>query len=146
MKKLTDLSEIKALFAQVPEEAIAFLKGASASTENGRYEFGEACYINVMSYMSKPEDGLMEAHNAYVDVQYVIDGEEKLLYTPREPLEPETPYNADKDCAMYYYDTAEQVICKTGDAVVFYPADGHLPCRAVGAPAFVKKAVMKVKL
>ncbi len=146
MKKLTNLNELQAVFAQVPDEAIAFLKSADGSTEDGRREFGENCYINVMSYMSKTEAKLMEAHDVYADVQYIIAGEEKMLYTPRAPLTVEIPYNPDKDCAKYTYTTADEVICRAGEAVIFYPEDGHLPNLAVGESAFVKKAVVKVKL
>ncbi len=145
MKKLDNLQEVKNYF-DVPDEAIAFLEAANEQTACGRYEFGPDCYINVMMCDTTNDPGYMEAHKIYVDLQYLITGEERILYTDTTSLKAETPYDAEKDYGMYYYDTADTVIYRAGEGVLLYPVvDGHLPCRAVTAPMQLKKAVMKIR-
>ena len=52
MIKITDYRDLKKYFT-VPDEALAFLATVTEDTENGRYHFGEDCFINVMNYIIK---------------------------------------------------------------------------------------------
>lgn len=145
MIKITNLNDLKKYFA-LPDAAVEFLKNATTDTENGKHPFNDDCYINVMSPTTVADDNaLMEAHREFVDVQFIIEGEERMLYTDIDATKVETPYNAAKDALFCSFEKADAVCVAKGEAVVFYPQDAHLPCRAVNEPMTIKKAVMKVR-
>ena len=145
MIKLNKLAELTKYF-DIPETAMEFLANANASTECGKYEFSTDCFINVLTCDTKEDcTGLMEAHVVFVDVQYMLDGEEKILYTPKEGLKLEKDYDEKKDRSFYSFENADEVTYATGEGVVLYPAEAHLPGRAVGEPMTIKKAVLKIK-
>ena len=146
MIKITSIDEIKKYF-NVPEEAIDFIKGATVDTENKRYEFGEKCFINVQNVSTACETPLMEAHEIFVDVQYLISGEERIYYVPKAGLNIQTPYSEKGDGALYDFDEKSESVCyKSGEAIILYPEDAHLPNRAVNEPMPIKKAVVKVAM
>ncbi len=145
MLKITNVDELKNHF-DLPDDAVEFLKNATTDTANGRYNFSPDCFINVMNCDTKEDlSANMEAHDNFVDVQFVIEGEEKILYTNREGLTVATPYNPVKDVIFFEGTPGEAVCTKAGEAAVLYPAEAHLPGRAVNAPMTIKKAVMKVR-
>ena len=146
MIKITNIEEIKKYF-NVPDEAVEFIKGATVDTENKRYEFSEKCFVNVQNVDTAVETPLMEAHEKFVDVQYLISGEEKIFYIAKEGLTVQTPYSEKGDMAFYDFDERSESVCyKSGEAVILYPEEAHLPNRAVGEPMPIKKAVIKVSM
>ncbi|MBE8359523.1 YhcH/YjgK/YiaL family protein, partial [Leptospira interrogans] len=57
----------------------------------------------------------------------------------------DTVWLADKDIAFLPAGTDEKhVVLQTGDFVVFFPGEVHKPLCAVGEPANVRKAVVKI--
>jgi YhcH/YjgK/YiaL family protein len=99
----------------------------------------------VQEVETKRETPLMEAHELFVDVQYLILGEEKIFYTPKEGLGVQRPYSESGDAALYDFDEkSESVSYKSGEAIVLYPPEAHLPNRAVGEPMKIKKAIIKI--
>ena len=145
MKKIHFIEQVRELF-NVPDEAVDFLKATTVNTPNGRYEFGDGCYVNVMnSEMKMPTDAsLMEAHDKYIDVQVLIDGEEKILYADKDGLLLAKAYDPQKDIAFYRFEEAAEVCYQAGEAVVLDTAEAHLPGCCVTQPITVKKAVMKI--
>ena len=145
MKKLHSIKQVKDFFS-VPNEAVDFLENATEQTPNGRYDFGDDCYVNVMHAETKmPTDAsLMEAHEKYIDVQVLINGEEKILYADKTGLPLAVDYDAQKEAAFYGFNEADAVIYHTGEAVILDTAEAHLPCCCVNEPQSVKKAVMKI--
>ncbi len=143
MIKIQSYSELTKYF-RIPAEAIAFLESATPDTENGKYSFGEDCFINVMDAQTKSESGDMEAHEVYVDVQCLLSGEEKIFYTDKAPLTM-TLDTEGKDLKLYAWSTAESVTYKAGEGIILIPSEAHLPNRAVGEPMAIKKAVVKIK-
>ncbi len=145
MIKINSYKELPKYF-DVPAEALDFLATANADTECGKYLFNEDCFINVITCDTKEDaTGLMEAHVLFVDVQYLLDGEEKILYTPKEGLKLEKEYDDKKDRSFYSFDNADIVTYKTGEGVILYPAEAHLPGCAVDKSMTAKKAVIKIR-
>ncbi len=130
----------------IPQEALAFVLKMGEDTPDGRYDFGEGCYVNVMRCDTVTELAPMEAHEVYIDVQMVLAGEEKIYVTDKASLTVVTPYDAEKDIAFYAWETAEAVTYRSGEAVVLFPEEAHLPCRAVSEPMTIKKAVLKLRV
>ena len=145
MIKINNYNELSKYF-DVPQEALDFLANANADTECGKYVFNDDCFINVLTCDTKENcTGLMEAHIVFVDVQYLIDGEEKILYTPVDGLNLEKEYDEKKDRSFYSFENADVVTYKTGEAVILYPADAHLPGCATDKSKTIKKAVVKIR-
>lgn len=144
MIKIQDLKDITS-YLKIPPDALDFILGMTADTSDGRYEFGTDCFVNVMHCDTKTEIAPMEAHEKYIDVQMVIAGEEKICVAEKASLKIVTPYDEAKDIAFYAWDNAQDVIYRSGEGVILYPAEAHLPGRAVGEPMTIKKAVLKIK-
>ena len=87
-----------------------------------------------------------ETPNArYLDIQIVLKGQEGMTFSTQPAGTPDTDWLADKDIAFLPEGVDEKtVILNEGDFVVFYPGEVHKPLCAVGAPAQVRKAVVKM--
>ncbi|EAB7041829.1 YhcH/YjgK/YiaL family protein, partial [Salmonella enterica subsp. enterica] len=86
-----------------------------------------------------------EYHARYLDIQIVLKGQEGMTFSTQPASVPETDWLADKDIAFIGQGIDEKtVILNEGDFVVFYPGEVHKPLCAVGAPAQVRKAVVKL--
>ena len=144
MIKIYDLKDLTN-HLPIPQDALDFVLRLTADTPNGRYDFSADCYVNVMECDTSADLSLMEAHEKFIDVQMVLAGEEKIYVTAKAPLTVTEPYNVEKDIAFYAWENAEAVTYAAGEAVVLYPEEAHLPCRAAGEPMTIKKAVLKLR-
>ncbi len=115
--------------------------------EDGRYSInGEDIYINIQTYKTK-ENADFEAHRNYVDIQYVISGEEKIGVTDYANCSTTIEYNNDKDIE-FLNGVGEYYELKTGDFMILYPTDAHKPSISIDTnnPETVRKAVVKVHI
>ena len=116
----------------------------------GKYEIdGSDLFISVQEYNTKLEENArFEAHRKYIDIQYIVSGEEVVEVTDISKTSIETEYNEAKD--MEFYTTNGRVwkgSLTTGEYGIFFPNDVHRPALAVdGQPAPVKKILVKIKL
>ena len=86
-----------------------------------------------------------EAHRQYIDVQYVVSGQELVRCKPLEQVVETIPYDPAKDAARYADCPGIDTVIGHGYFLVVWPDDAHEPCLAASAhPASVKKVVMKV--
>ena len=146
MIKISGFEKLNDYF-NVPKEAFDFLKSIDMDTECKRYDFSDDCYINVQSVETKSETPLMEAHEKFVDIQCLIDGEEKIYYCKKEGLPILKEYNVGGDAALYKFAEESEAVCyKTGEAVILYPCEAHLPNRTVNGSVQIKKAILKIAL
>jgi YhcH/YjgK/YiaL family protein len=148
---ITDLIENAALYKKVSDrisKGLEYLKNTDLEKlENGKYEIdGSDVYASVMSYQTKKfEDGKYEAHNKYIDIQYIVSGTEKLYYAPLKDAKVTTAYNEEKD--IYFLQAnGDHVTAVAGSFIIFYPTEAHMPCIAVGDQSQVKKVVVKVRV
>lgn len=114
----------------------------------GKYEIdGDRVFAIVQEYETKPEDqGRWEAHYKYTDIQYIVQGEEKMGYVNIATgiKNEDTPAQD-----IYFIDVDEKgkfVHLNEKEFVVFTPQDAHMPSLCVENPAMVKKVVVKVAL
>ena len=110
----------------------------------GRYEVdGENLYAMVQQYNTKPKEaGVWEAHRRYIDLQYVIQGAEKIGYANLSRLT-QGEYDANRDF-LPLYGEGEFLTLKNGDFVILMPEDAHMPGIAIDALLPVKKIVIKI--
>ena len=116
-------------------------------TPVGSYPICDGEAANVQEYDTFPaSEGSFETHDAYFDIQYVISGKEQFGYCKREGLvlKQDVPENDVK----FYEEPAlsGSVLLLPGDLIVVAPEDAHKPRCAAGAPEFVRKVVVKVKV
>jgi YhcH/YjgK/YiaL family protein len=111
----------------------------------GRYPIdGDRLFAIVETYETKPHDqGRWEAHQRYIDIQYVIAGSEKMGYAQVGDLELTHAYDPEKDIAWFAGD-GSMVTVTAGSFVVFFPEDAHMPGLADEEPATVRKVVVKI--
>ena len=81
----------------------------------------------------------------YLDIQIVLKGQEGMTFSTLPHGTPDTDWLADKDIAFLPEGEQEKtVVLSEGDFVVFWPGEVHKPLCAVGAPAKVRKVVVKM--
>lgn len=133
------------------KKAFDFIKTAVAENKPvGKYEIdGDELYASVQSYDSKlAKDAKFEGHKCYIDIQYIVKGQEQMQVADVSKMQANTEYNEVKDCTFYENsDAASTLIVGEGDYAVFFPHDIHRPGMSVNEnPAPVEKIVVKVKI
>lgn len=115
----------------------------------GRYEIdGDRCYATVSRYMTKAAaECYPEAHRRYVDIQYIVEGEEYIDVCPLNPeLVVREPYDAARDIEFFENLVPESSVpLQAGDFAVLLPRDVHRPGVAMAAPRPVVKVVIKLE-
>jgi len=111
---------------------------------DGKYEIdGNAIYAAVQSYSTKRiEQGKWEAHKRYIDIQYIIEGKEMIGYNHLNRLTLKE-YDPDRDVSFLSGD-GNYLPLASGEFMLLYPEDAHMPCIAIDAPSVVKKVVVKI--
>lgn len=106
---------------------------------------GDRLIANVARYQTKlPEAAVWESHRKYIDVQYVVAGQERFGYVDLASAPAVVKdYNAEKDVLFYAPGTVTLPLA-AGYFAIFYPDDVHAPGLADGAPGEVIKVVLKV--
>lgn len=111
---------------------------------------GDKLYMNVVAYETKPlgEASLMEAHQKYIDVMVMVEGEETIYVKTTDELTNITmPYDDAKEALLATVDADVTPIRLTaGHFAVLFPQDAHCPSCCVDAPANVKKIICKVAI
>ena len=86
-----------------------------------------------------------EFHAKYLDIQIILRGQEGMTFSTQPAGKPDTDWLVDKDIAFLPEGVQEKtLVLSEGDFVVFYPGEVHKPLCAVGQPAKVRKAVVKM--
>ena len=111
----------------------------------GRYEIdSDAVWANVQEYETK-DDANFEAHRKYIDIQYMIKGEELVGVIDLVNCKTCIEYDNEKDLEFFETKAKFQYQeLREGDFLIFYPHDAHKPSIAFGAKSMVKKVVVKV--
>lgn len=117
-----------------------------SSLADGRHEIdGDRLFFSLQSYDSKASNDTPEAHRNYIDIQFLIQGQEKIGVAPLEEMTEEVEANPDGD--IWFYHGKMDYITLTNDRfAVFFPGDAHAPCIAVQDPVPCRKCVVKVRV
>jgi YhcH/YjgK/YiaL family protein len=120
-----------------------------AQKPDGKYQAeGDEIYYIVQRYKTKPvEEGKLEAHRKYIDIQFVASGQECFGYAPLKGLREKVAYDDEKDVAFFEVpQNISMTKLSAGMFAVFFPEDVHMPCLRVAGPEAVVKIVVKVKV
>ncbi len=127
------------------EAALCFLRETDlGALPAGPQELdGTRLTINVIQAPCRPQEEVkLEAHRKYIDVQYVVAGEERFSWRPTsECVSPEAAFDEEKDFVLFA-DEPHAWFPLTADMfVVFFPEDAHGPMCGAGE---MHKVVVKV--
>jgi biofilm protein TabA len=125
--------------------AFAFAQATDFSAlDTGTYVVGgDDVRALVQRYATKaPHEGRWEAHRRHIDLQMVVDGQERIGFAPLHRLGAE-PYDAELDL-LWLTGSGDQLLLQPGEFVLLWPEDGHMPGLMVDAPAPVTKVVFKI--
>ena len=129
------------------DKAFAFLKNADfANMTLGRVELGNGMFATVSEYPTKDrETTLFEAHQKYIDIQYVASGNELIDVAPLKNMTVTKPYNSENDIAFGAVTEFSEMKASAGRFFIFFPADAHRPGLKDGNDnTLVRKVVVKV--
>ena len=116
----------------------------------GRVELdGDNLFLLLNTYEThSPEGALCEAHQKYIDVMYMVEGEEIIYVKPTDRLCAVTQaYNPEIDALLAQTDSdATPVRLTAGSFIVLFPQDAHSPACYGKEPQKVKKIIGKVKI
>ena len=131
------------------EGAFEFLsQKALADVPVGKHAIdGEQVYALVQKLPSRaPETAQFESHRKYIDVHYLVSGQEITGFAPAESLKLAVPYDESKDVMLYVVPSEyTKIEMKPGHFAIYHPGQAHLPnCHFQGSHD-LHKVVVKVQ-
>lgn len=129
------------------EQVFSFLRELKEDAVEGTTVLKEDnVWANVIevNYIPKSKK-IFEAHRRFLDIHYILSGEEKFGYSNIDRLKTKEPYNAVDDYELLEGET--NAIClKKGDFMVTYPEDAHIPDFEKTNDDRLVRVVVKVKI
>ncbi len=112
----------------------------------GRYEIqGNDVYALFQEYTTRTRDqARWEAHRDFVDLHFVVQGEETMGFANITDLSSLGDYDAAKDAEHFEGDGIFFTV-PAGYFVIFGTEDAHMPCLEAGRPGTVRKVVLKIR-
>jgi YhcH/YjgK/YiaL family protein len=148
---VSDLDHIDHQIDSTPglRKAFAFLRSDSLrGLPDGRVEIdGDRVFALVQRYHTMTIDApKFEFHRKYIDVQFIVSGEEIIGWAPLDGITITEAYDADRDICIGTSAKGSwtRAYLEAGQLVVLWPEDGHAPKLAGCAPSSVMKIVVKV--
>lgn len=142
--KLKHYKEYDRLSSSI-KKGLEFLEKADfENLQDGRHELSDTDYVNIQTYTTKA-DADFEAHREYIDIQYIISGQEQIGVTKYENCTTTVQYNMVKDIEFLSGEGIYFPI-KEGEFMILYPEDAHKPSISIDTPTEVRKAVVKIKI
>ena len=127
-------------------KGIEFVLSFKPEMADGRYEIdGKNVYAMVTTGETKlPSEPIYEAHRKYIDLQYVVSGEEEIGYIAVADCEIEKPYDEEGDYLMVR-GAGSEVKVSAGHFYIAYPCDGHAPMLSRN-PGVIRKVIVKIAI
>lgn len=126
-------------------DAFQFLRRAGLDTlAPGRYPLqGDELFAIVSRVPARRrEEAKLECHRRYIDVQFVIAGNDEMGWKPAAAChQPQAPFDQGKDIQFFNDAPDAWVAVPAGSFSLFFPEDAHAPLAGEG---MIHKVVMKV--
>jgi YhcH/YjgK/YiaL family protein len=131
-------------------ESLNWIKDNSKIKQEGIYTLAEeGWYVNVHAYETKPEVNCQwENHSKTIDIQYIIEGAEKIRWCSTYELGKIIAYHENTDTQRFELNNthANSFILTENMFAIFFPGDAHCPQIAASEPSWLKKLVVKIPL
>ena len=88
---------------------------------------------------------LFEAHREFIDIHYVLSGEEEFGYSNIDYLTSVQTYDSDSDCEMLE-GGINKIVLKQGDFVITFPEDAHIPYLRMDDKSKLVHVVAKIRV
>lgn len=112
----------------------------------GKHEVREDFFYSVQEYETKmTEQCKLESHRKFVDIQIMIDGEERMDIADISRLTIDEAYSEEKD--VMFWEIPSRMVTTTlrkGDCIILYPENAHRGAANFNQSVHVKKIVGKV--
>lgn len=147
---ITDYADKLRLYENLQEYAdmiLAFIeKQEKENLPAGRYDLEKGVFASVQSYTTRVLEGAqMESHKKYCDLQYFIEGKEKIYWASLRKLTVENDMTLENDAILYVSGPWQgYTVFEPGMFGFYAPEDGHMPGIAADEPSAVKKIVFKI--
>ena len=126
------------------KKAIEYIKNTNFNNmPDGKINLDNGIWANLQTYYTK-EDALFEAHRKYIDIQFMLSGQEKISVCEYSACKSSIPYDEDKDIEFLTTETFDDIEMHTGDFLILYPNDAHKPSINFNGQHHVRKLVVKV--
>ena len=136
--------------AQLKQVIQHVMANFNADSALGKFDVdGENQFVMIFNDSTSPaEERRQELHGKYLDIQIVLAGQEKMVFSNLAAPQGRAEWLEGKDIAFLPLEQQgleeKSFIMNAGDVVVFYPGELHKPMCTVGENAPVKKAVVKI--
>lgn len=131
-------------------KAFDFMRRADLDTlPVGRYPIdGSDVYAMVQAGDLKESAQVSwEAHRRYVDIQFPLDGMERIdvRFTNSDEVGPH--YSAERDIAFLEEKPGTRIVVRPGEWLMLFPEDAHRPCVVADEEkTSIRKVVVKVRV
>jgi len=139
----SSIEEIK----QMSEVAYNFLRDFNPiKYADGRYELEDGVYVNIETYETQERrERRFEVHEKYIDVQYLVEGEELIAIAKVDELTILDAYDPQRDIAFYQTSVhGRDYYVGKGRFLVIETGVAHMPCVCVNGKQTVRKVVVKI--
>ena len=129
------------------KQVFEFINSNDLSTiELGKHVIdGDNVFVVVMEYETQDiSECKSETHKKYIDIQYMIDGEEQIGVKTLHNETPTTPYNEEGDFMFYTIENLPKIQLKQKHFAIFFPDDIHQTMIKIESPKKIRKAVFKI--
>ena len=127
------------------KQAFDFLRTTDLNAlEPGRYPLaGDALFALVQNYHTKPtSEGFWEAHRRYIDLQFILQGTERIGYAPLHRMELES-HDEPRDLSVLKGE-GDFLTLTDGCFMLLWPEDAHMPGLQGDQSGPVRKIVFKI--
>lgn len=114
----------------------------ASSLPVGTYPLGAGISANVSEY-APGDGGKFEAHKKYIDLQYIVTGNEIIEVLPLTDVRESTGYEPDIEFFAAQTSTSNVLVMNAGTFAIFAPQDAHRPCIKHTAET-IRKIVFKI--
>jgi len=128
--------------------AFDFIRATDFSkTPAGKHELdGERMYYLMNVYETAQEDTLKyEAHKKYIDIQFVVQGEEYFGWNSLNKMQVNEVYQEEKEVA-FFEGSGFKIPAQNNHFYILFPNDVHKPNVVMNTPIPMRKVVIKVRL
>lgn len=129
------------------DKAIAYLENLKDTKSLKAHDKidGERVYYNFGPQTTRKEtEAKYEAHRKYIDIHICLKGQERILIAPVEKLLCTEEYNPEQDVQWFEGAGKWDITLETGDFLICFPEDAHMPLLDNGKKTEVDKMIVKV--
>lgn len=121
-------------------------KHISAEFQSGKFDIDGDDFFGIgLSYDTKVLDEcLWEAHERYIDIHVILEGEERIQVADRANTTVSKAYDKENDYALFHAEAEQEVIMKKGMFLCLYPNEVHKTAIVLDSPVPLKKLVFKI--